>query len=113
MAERLYDAEWLKETMERFAEAALGEEGAPGEWVLAGVRTRGANLAERLAGELSRRGHEVLRSSLGWGPPICWMGVLRKPTRPTGVWQMCSQTARSITHVLPTSAGSLADSRRS
>ncbi len=55
----LYDAEWIKTVTGQLADAALAEPVEPGDIVLAGVRTRGADLAERLAAELASRGHEI------------------------------------------------------
>jgi len=59
MGKTLYDADWVKATLKSLADSALAEPVGPSEIVLAGVRTRGADLAKRLGAELASRGHEV------------------------------------------------------
>jgi pyrimidine operon attenuation protein / uracil phosphoribosyltransferase len=56
MATRLYDAAWICETVSRLADEILANR-MPGEHrAIVGLRTRGAILADRLAGLLSGRG---------------------------------------------------------
>jgi pyrimidine operon attenuation protein/uracil phosphoribosyltransferase len=65
---RLYDAAWMKKVVQRFADSALAEGCPPGELVLAGVRTRGAHIARRVAEELSARGRAVHVAALDVTP---------------------------------------------
>ncbi len=59
MPTKLYDEEWVRDTVMRLSDEILADR-VPGTGrAILGIRTRGAVLADRIAAELKRRGHDL------------------------------------------------------